>query len=55
MVDRFKGQSDSKSQYKDILSNRELQIIKYIASGSSNKEIAAELNFSQGTIKFSLP
>jgi DNA-binding NarL/FixJ family response regulator len=51
MVDRFKGLGDYKSQYKDILNDREIQIVRYIASGSSNKEIGAALNFSQGTIK----
>jgi len=51
MVDRFKLQSNYKSKYKDILTDRELKIIKHIASGCSNKEIAGALNFSQGTIK----
>lgn len=51
MVDRFKGLSDYKSQYKDILNEREIQIVRCIAAGNSNKEIAAALNFSQGTIK----
>lgn len=51
MMDRFKGLSEYKSRYEDILSDRDIEIIKCIASGLSNKEIALELNFSLGTIK----
>lgn len=51
MMDRFKGLSEYKSRYKDILSDRDIEIIKLISAGLSNKEIASELNFSQGTIK----
>jgi len=51
MMDRFKGLPDYKSKYEDILTEREINIVKYIAVGLSNKEIAAELSYSQGTIK----
>jgi len=51
MMDRFKGLTDYKSKYEDILTEREINIVKYIAVGLSNKEIAAELSYSQGTIK----
>lgn len=51
MIDRFKGLLDYKSQYEDILSEKEIDIIRLIAQGSSNKEIAATLNYSEGTIK----
>lgn len=51
MVERFKGLSNYKSQYQDILTDREIEIVKYIAAGFSNKEIGAALSFSQGTIK----
>jgi DNA-binding NarL/FixJ family response regulator len=36
---------------QDNLTDRELQVIQRVASGKSNKEIAAELNISEGTIK----
>ena len=51
MVDRFKGLSNNKSRYKELLTGREIEIIKYIAAGCSNKEIAGKLSYSQGTIK----
>lgn len=51
MVDKFKRLSNYKSQYINILTDREVEIIKYIAAGSSNKEIGAALGYSQGTIK----
>ncbi|GMQ63653.1 response regulator transcription factor [Vallitalea maricola] len=51
MMDRFKGLNEYKSRYKDLLTDREVEIVKLIAAGLSNKEIAAELSFSQGTIK----
>jgi DNA-binding NarL/FixJ family response regulator len=51
MVERFKGLSNYNTEYKDILTEREFQIIKLIASGSTNKDIATELGYSHGTIK----
>lgn len=51
MTDRFKGLSEYKTRYQDLLNDREIDIVKLIAAGLSNKEIAAQLNFSQGTIK----
>jgi DNA-binding NarL/FixJ family response regulator len=51
MVQRFKGLSDYKSQYKDLLTEREVEIVKCIAAGLSNKEIGGKLSYSQGTIK----
>lgn len=51
MMDRCKGLSNYKSKYKDILTDREVEIIKLISLGLSNKEIGAQLSFSQGTIK----
>ncbi len=51
MVDRFKGLSNYKTQYQDVLNEREIEIVKCIAAGYSNKEIGALLSFSQGTIK----
>ncbi len=51
MIDRFKILIDFKSNYKDILNDREIRIIKNIAKGKSNKQIASILNYSEGTIK----
>ncbi len=51
MIDRFKISIDFKSNYKEILNDREIRIIKNIAKGKSNKEIASILNYSEGTIK----
>lgn len=51
MMDRFKSLTEYKSQYQDILTKREIEIVRRIAAGMSNKEIAAELAYSHGTIK----
>lgn len=51
MMNRFKGLSDYKSKYENLLTSREIEIVKSIAEGLSNKEIAGKLSFSQGTIK----
>lgn len=54
MVERFMKCTQGNSHYKEVLSNREIEIIKHIASGSSNKEIGLALGFSLGTIKNSV-
>ncbi len=54
MVDRFKDLSEYKTGYQDVLTDREIEIVKHIANGLSNKEIAVEFFFSQGTIKNSV-
>jgi DNA-binding NarL/FixJ family response regulator len=51
MIDRFKGVVDFKSRYEDTLTKKEIDIVKLIAKGNSNKEIASTLNYSEGTIK----
>lgn len=51
MIERFKGLIDYKSQYEDVLTPKEISIVKLIAKGASNKEIANALNYSEGTIK----
>lgn len=49
MVKKFMKVADSKKQ--DNLDEDEIIIIKYIVEGKSNKEIAALINYSEGTIK----
>jgi len=51
MIERFEGLSQYKRKYQDKISEKEIEIIKLIATGKSNKEIAAVLNYSEGTIK----
>lgn len=51
MVERFKGLMNYKRQYQNVLTEKDLDIVKLIATGKSNKEIANVLNYSEGTIK----
>ena len=51
MMDRFRGLMNYKTQYEEILTEKEVDIVKLIAKGKSNKEIANTLNYSEGTIK----
>lgn len=39
------------SRSRTILSQRELEILKLVATGARNKEIALQLNISQSTVK----
>lgn len=51
MMERFKSLCDYKSKYEDLLNDKELRIVRLVAEGKSNKEIAASMNYSEGTIK----
>lgn len=51
MVERFKGMMEYKTQYEEILTDKEVDIVRHIATGKSNKEIASAMNYSEGTIK----
>lgn len=42
---------DSQLNYKEQLSNREIQIVELIAKGVRNKEVAQKLHLCEGTIK----
>lgn len=50
-VDNMDIFTNTKSKGKDVLSRREVEILKYIAKGFSNKEIAYELSLAEGTVK----
>ncbi len=50
MIDKFKKMNSHKS-YEEILSKEEIDIVKHIVVGNSNKEIATKFNYSEGTIK----
>ncbi len=43
--------SDQQKTLADPLSNREVEILRYVATGASNKEIADTLVISEGTVK----
>lgn len=43
--------TDSKKILPDPLSNREIEILRYVATGASNREIAETLVISEGTVK----
>jgi DNA-binding NarL/FixJ family response regulator len=51
MINKFKGLSDYRKKYDGVLSDNEINIIKWIATGKTNKEIASLLGYSEGTIK----
>jgi DNA-binding NarL/FixJ family response regulator len=51
MTKRFKFMSNSKKSYIDILTMEEIDMIKLIVSGKSNKEIGETLNYTEGTVK----
>ena len=46
-----KSKSKSENMMEFPLSNREMEILKLIATGSSNREIADELLIAEGTVK----
>ena len=50
VLDRF-AQLSRQTQVPEALSERELEVIKLMARGSANKEIAAELFISESTVK----
>jgi DNA-binding NarL/FixJ family response regulator len=50
---RHLGPSDSRSQ-RALLSERELEVLRLVADGKPNHEIAAALSVSENTVKFHL-
>lgn len=51
MVYKFKKMVDGKKNYIEILTKEEIDMVRLIADGRSNKEIAKSFNYTEGTIK----
>ncbi len=51
MIDRFEMVSVDEDDIKDVLNEEELEIVKMIVYGHSNKDIADYFKYSEGTIK----
>lgn len=51
MVDKFKKMHVASITYKNILSNEEIEMVKYIVDGKSNKAIGKIFSYTEGTIK----
>lgn len=51
MVNKFEKAANKERDYTDVLSIEEIDMIKNIVDGKSNKDIAAMFNYTEGTIK----
>ena len=51
IIDKFKRLSGCRAEVRETLSDKELELIRLIAAGKNNREIAALLSYSEGTIK----
>ncbi|HEU5164752.1 MAG TPA: response regulator transcription factor [Chitinophagaceae bacterium] len=51
MVNLVRGDSDKKTPFLDILSNREKEILQLLAKGLLYKEIAEQLGITTGTVR----
>lgn len=47
----LKPTSSPKKEYQELLSKRELEVLKLIGQGQNNSEIALKLHLSEGTVK----
>jgi len=50
-VREFRRLSNSTQTYVNALSSRDIEILRYVAAGMSNKEIAVKLSYSEKTVK----
>ena len=50
MLDRF-AELSRQAQVPEALSEREVEVLKLMAKGAANKQIAAELFISESTVK----
>lgn len=51
MMQNFSRISDTKTEYKELLSEEEIEMVTLIVNGKSNKDVAAHFNYSEGTVK----
>lgn len=51
MIDKFEKMANKKRDYSDVLSCEEIDMIKQIVDGKSNKEIGEIFNYTEGTVK----
>lgn len=51
IVHEFRRLSNASGQSLDTLSEKEVEILRYVATGMSNKEIAEQLSYSEKTVK----
>jgi len=51
IVREFRRLSNSTQTYVNALSSRDIEILRYVAAGMSNKEIAVKLSYSEKTVK----
>lgn len=51
MVDKFEKLANKSKNYTDVLSIEEIDMIKLIVDGKSNKDIAKAFNYTEGTVK----
>ena len=51
MVDKFKKLVNNRKNYTEILNELEIDIIRLIVRGQSNKSIAKSFNYTEGTVK----
>lgn len=51
MVNKFKKTAEGRKTYGDVLNDSEVEVVRLIVAGKTNKEIAAAVNYTEGTIK----